>query len=119
MSIIPLTSILFFVGLFAVTGFPPFGIFLTELSTLSAGTGSRVAIVAVAAIAMAIVFVGFFRHASAMILSEKSDELKVKPGENSVWLLVSPALLLVCALIATFYMPPFIQTLIHEAARQF
>jgi hydrogenase-4 component F len=119
MSILPITSIVFFVGLFAITGFPPFGIFLTELATLSAGTSAYLAIVAVALLAMAMVFVGFFRQANAMVLSEAPDKSEVHPGENNPWLLVPPIVLLGLVLVITFYVPPFIQTLIHDAVARY
>ncbi|HEY5667787.1 MAG TPA: proton-conducting transporter membrane subunit [Candidatus Saccharimonadales bacterium] len=118
-SVLPATSALFFVGLFAITGFPPFGIFLTELSTLSAGTAAHKVIVAVALFAIAVVFIGFFRQASRMIFSQPPEKSELQPGENNPWLLIPPIAMLVIVLVITFYMPPFVQTLIHTAVARY
>ncbi|HWZ66060.1 MAG TPA: proton-conducting transporter membrane subunit [Patescibacteria group bacterium] len=119
LGVIPSTSVLFFIGFLAVTGLPPFGIFLTELMTLSAGVSHYPIIVAIALIAMVTMFVGLFKHISGMVLSEPpSTGSGIKPGEDSNWLLVMPAAMLVLVLILSFYVPPFLQTLIQKAIGQ-
>jgi len=117
MSIIPVTSVLFLTAFFAITGLPPFGIFLTELFTLSAGVRHYLLFVIIALAAMAILFIGFLRHASSITLSETPEG--VEKGEDSIWLLLPPAVLLVLVLVMTFYTPPFMLTLIHEAAARY
>ncbi|HUC89988.1 MAG TPA: proton-conducting transporter membrane subunit [Patescibacteria group bacterium] len=115
MSVLPATATLLLIGMFAATGLPPFGIFLTELSIMSAGLqGRHLAIAAIAMIALAVVFIGFFRQVSAMVLSEKPAE-KVKPIGDSFWLIAPPVALLTITLVISFYMPSFMQTLIHQA----
>lgn len=115
MNIIPITSILFLAGFLGITGMPPFGIFFTEAFILSAGIRNYLGLVVVAAFAMILPFIGFLHHAGSVVLSERPEG--VEKGEDSPWLLVPPAVLLVLVLVLTFYMPPFLQTLIHEAAR--
>ncbi|MEK7594925.1 MAG: proton-conducting transporter membrane subunit [Patescibacteria group bacterium] len=120
MSIVPVTSVLLLVGLFAVTGLPPFGIFQTELFILAAGAKNSPIIVVTALLAMAMVFIGFFRHVSSMVLSGKPETPQlVESGEDSVWLFIPPLVLLVLALVLSVWMPPFVQTLIHETVRNY
>lgn len=117
LGILPVTSVLFLIGLFAATGFPPFGIFLSELFMLSAGMEQYMIIAAIALIAIVVVFVGFFRQANAMVFG-KPDQGE-KRGEDGWGLLVPGVVLLALALVATFYMPPFIETLINQAVAGF
>lgn len=117
MSILPVTSVLFLVGLFAATGFPPFGIFFTELFTLSAGINKYAVISAIVLAAIVVVFIGFFRQANAMILT-KPDEAE-KRGEYGWGLLLPAGVLLALALVAAFYLPPFMETLINHAVAGF
>jgi hydrogenase-4 component F len=113
MTVLPVTSVLLLVGMFAATGLPPFGIFLTELSVLSAGLSGHVAVVGVVVAAVAIVFIGFFRHVSGMAFSNKPEG--ITPGGDTAWLLAAPIVLLVLILVIGFYVPPFMQTLLHQA----
>jgi hydrogenase-4 component F len=113
-NVIPITASLFLLGLLAALGLPPFGIFLTEISMMSAGVKHYLPVVIVAVVAMAVLFVAFLRHATNMLYGEKPEDI-VK-GERSLWLLVPPVILLSIAFIAAFYVPEFIQTLISQAA---
>jgi len=113
MSILPSNSVLYFAALFAIVGFPPFGMFLTEFFILSSGVTTYTVVVAVALLAMSVAFIGFFRHANAMLFGEPPRG--IEKTKTSPWLLVPSAALLGITLFITFYTPPFVQTLIHEA----
>lgn len=117
LSIIPVTSVLFLLALFAVVGLPPFGIFLTEFFTLSAGLKDHLVVVIIVLLALAVAFIGFFRNASTMVFSGKPEG--VQAGEKNIWLIIPPLALITLALVATFYMPPFIQTLIDQASARY
>ncbi len=119
MAIIPITSILLLIGLFAVTGFPPFGMFLTEASIITAGLQTRPAVAVIALMAIALVFIGFFRRVNSMVMTAKPTDQSIKPGESSPWLIVPPLLLLAIALVASFYMPHFLQAIINEVALRY
>ena len=56
---LPVTGVLLLLGLFAVTGSPPFGLFLSEFTILNAAIGQGHPWVAVAMLALlALIFVG-------------------------------------------------------------
>jgi hydrogenase-4 component F len=112
---LPVTGTLFIIGFLAITGAPPFGIFLTKIFIISAGLNTFVIAGVIALVLMSILFIGFFKHATSITFGKKPDE--VKSGELSIWLIIPPMVLIFLSLVLTYYMPPFVQTLINEAIR--
>lgn len=110
---LPVTSVLFLIGLFAITGIPPFGIFLTKMSILSVGIKIHPVVSVVAIGFIALLFIGFFKQVSAMIFGTKPDN--VRAGEVNLWLIIPPLVLIVIAVCLSFYIPPFLDTLIKDA----
>jgi hydrogenase-4 component F len=114
---LPLTAILFLTGFFAITGTPPFGIFMTKIFIILAGMQSHPFASIVAILLTAILFVGFFQHVIAMTFGKKPDE--IQSGEISIWLVLPPLTLLTVVLILSFYVPPFLFKLITTAVSQY
>lgn len=113
-SVLPITSVLFLTGFFTITGAPPFGIFLTKLSIFTAGIAAHPVVVGVAVFLTAILFIGFLKHASAMVFGEKSEG--VMRSKENFWLIFPPCVLLVIVLCLSFYQPAFLRALINSAA---
>ena len=113
MSTLPVTGAIFILGFLAVTGVPPFGIFVTELSILSAGIGSHPIVTMAALLGIGLVFIGFLRHVIAMMFGEADSEITA--GEGSVWLVAPIVLLAVALLISGFVFPGAIKFLISSA----
>lgn len=113
LSVIPLTSVLFLVGIFAIAGTPPFGMFLTKLTVLSSGMGLHLVVVVVALLLFAIVFMGLFKHASAMLFGEKPEDINKE--KESVWLVLPPIVLLAAALYFSIHTPDVLRTLVDRA----
>jgi len=109
---LPVTSVLLFAGFFAITGIPPFGTFLTKMLILSTGITIHPIITAIVLLALIILFVGFLKHIVDMVFGKLPADIKV--GEESVWLIIPPFVLLAVALFLSFYMPPFLQALINN-----
>lgn len=114
---LPMTSILFLAGFFVITGMPPFGIFLTKIFILSAGIKLHPAVTVVAMAAIAILFIGFFKHVTAMVFGEKPAEMPA--GEESIWLVIPPLALILIAFGLSFLVPAFLSTLISNAVAQY
>lgn len=112
---LPVTSILFMIGVFAVIGTPPFGIFLTKIFIITAGIKAHIYISVVAILLIAILFAGFFKHVTAMVFGEKPEEIKI--GEGNIWLIVPPLALLTLAFYLSFHIPDFVYSLITAAAQ--
>ncbi len=113
-SLLPVTSIMFLVGVLAITGVPPFGIFISEFNILSAGIGNFWYIVVLAMIALVLVFIGFLKRAVDMLFGQPADGL-VK-GEASMYTVLPVVVLVVMLLVGSFYLPQSIWALIHSAA---
>src|SRR3990167_5675903 len=114
-NIIPVTAVLFLTGFFAITGAPPFGIFFTKIFILSAGIKEHPFIVATVVLLATILFIGFLKHASAMVFGQPpADIVKEKEG---LWLIIPPIALMALALLLSFYIPPFLYTLLNKIGR--
>lgn len=113
LSVIPLTSVLFLVGIFAIAGTPPFGMFLTKLTVLSSGMGLHLAVVVIALLLFAIVFMGLLKHASAMLFGKQPEDIKKE--KESVWLVLPPIVLLAAALYFSIHTPDVLRVLVDRA----
>jgi len=66
-SVMPVTGLLWIAGAVAITGAPPFGLFLSELTILRAGLlGPNAWAVYVMLVLLIVIFVGFLNHFRAM-----------------------------------------------------
>ena len=111
----PVTGVLLLLGLFAVTGSPPFGLFLSEFTILNAAIGQGHPWVAVAMLVfLALIFVGM----AAVVLEVIYDPpvTEVPPVRESVLLVAGPIVLLALVLLLGVYIPPALQQVLTEAA---
>jgi hydrogenase-4 component F len=113
LKVLPVTSVLFIIGVFACIGMPPFGIFFTKVVIFSAGIKTWPLVTVMTLIFVSIVFIGFLKHVSSMVFGEKPTD--ISKGEDSVWLIISPLVLIILALILSFYLPPFLHILIDNS----
>ncbi|MHB1586855.1 MAG: proton-conducting transporter transmembrane domain-containing protein [Acidiferrobacteraceae bacterium] len=84
----PVTGMLWLAGAVAITGAPPFGLFLSEISILRAGLDGAYAWVAFAmAVLLIIIFIGFLNHFRRMLFTpgHQSSGMAVQLG---AWCLV-------------------------------
>jgi len=109
---IPMTAVLFLTGFFAITGAPPFGIFFTKILILSAGISMHPFVSIAVMVLITLLFIGFLKHATAMVFGKNSADTK-KEKEN-IWLLIPPAVLIIATLWLSFYIPPFLYTLLKD-----
>lgn len=113
LTTLPVTGVLFLIGFLVITGTPPFGIFMTKVYILSAGIGNHPIITITALLLMTILFVGFLKHVVAMVFGEKPVDIKA--GEESIWLVIPPLVLLAIVLYLSFFLPPFLHKLINDS----
>lgn len=116
-QIMPKTGILFLVGSLALTGIPPFGLFLTKLYIIIEGIKTYPIITIILVFSIALIFVGFFRLVSGMVFGDMPKGIKV--GEYSLWTLLPPVALLVILILISFILPESLQTLLKQAACSF
>ncbi|HZK77924.1 MAG TPA: proton-conducting transporter membrane subunit [Gemmatimonadaceae bacterium] len=112
---IPVSGTLLVLGLFAVTGSPPFGLFLSEFTILRAAVaGGHIWIAATMLLLLAVIFVGMAMLILGMALG--SPEPGVTPVRESRWLIVGPVALAAIVLLLGLYIPgPLNETLARAA----
>lgn len=112
---LPVTGVLFFGGILAVAGVPPFGTFLTKFTILATGFATHPVLAVIASIALAIAFVGLMRHASSMLFGESTE---AKVGEYGSQSYVPIAALFALLALLSIYIPTPLMLLINNAALQ-
>ena len=114
-QVIPVTAVLFVIGVLAITGVPPFGIFMTEVSILAAGIKSNPVVISFVLLALVLIFIGFLKHTVSMIFGDKPSD--ITPGEANKLNLI-PLLVLAATLVfLSLYLPAPIKLLIERAAQ--
>lgn len=104
----PVTGVVFVLGAFAITGMPPFGIFMSELNTtIGAFYAKHYIIAALFLVFLAIAFAGFVKQLSKMFYGNNNNS-EIKKGELDI---IGPIVLVILLCITIFigiYIPgPF------------
>lgn len=111
---LPITGVLFFAGLLAVAGLPPFGTFLTELAIFSAAFATHPWLTVIAIIALAVAFVGIVRHISAMCFGKKDETVTV--GEDDMLGVFPIIALFALLLLLSIVQPQALMALLNNAS---
>lgn len=100
----PYTGPMLVIGGLAITGSPPFSIFLSEFTILAAGFSQGHIVTSVLVLLFIImIFVGFFNHINRMAFSEPPEGITV--GDVSRWSLGAMLILIVLITITGVYIP--------------
>lgn len=110
---LPLTGILFFGGFLALSGLPPFGVFMSKMLILTAGFERYPLLVSLVLILLAVVFFGFFRQVSAMFFGKAPQE--VIPGESNVFTVVPIVVLAVVFIALSVSLPAPLRMVLDQA----
>lgn len=114
LAALPVTGPAAMLGAFAIAGAPPFGLFLTEVTILTAGFQSGrwgAALVMLGAITL--VFMGFVKHFSRMGFGEAPPGVAV--GELGRWTVAPMVAFLALAGAIGVYVPAALVDAIHQA----
>jgi hydrogenase-4 component F len=115
LRMLPASGALLVLGLFAVTGSPPFGLFLSEFTILRAAFGAGHPWIAVTMLLfLAIIFVGMAVLILEMALGE--PESRTPRAPESWWLLVGPLGLAAAVLMLGVFIPSPLQHALAIAA---
>lgn len=114
---LPLTTILFFVGVLSITGVPPFGIFITEFSLLTALMSVHGALALIVLAALALVCIGFFKALSSMMAGEPPRTEGHR--EENGWTIAPLGVLAVLIIVVSVVVPAPLQALLTQAAALF
>lgn len=114
-SVIPLSGLLWVAGLLAITGFPPFGTFLSEFTILqSTVEQGRYGIAAAFLMLLAFIFVGFSAIALRMAQGRKSEF--VQTACERPLAVVPPMILIAAVLVLGIYVPQPLNDMLHRIA---
>ena len=122
LTVLPITAPLLLVGMFAVTGVPPFGTFLSKFSILSSGAHAHHLLVLALAPLLGLVFVGFLQNFTAMIFGHTAVDIEGAPlpkGESGAFTIIPILLLLVTLVALSVHIPVVLHNLIQTAASGF
>jgi hydrogenase-4 component F len=112
----PWSGALLIIGLFAVTGSPPFGLFVSELTILTAMFQQGFAWLALLMMGLlAIIFVGMARLVLDSVYGHPVEP--AEPVKESPALLGGPIALAVLVLMLGVYLPPPLRAFLEQAAR--
>ncbi len=112
---LPVSAALLVLGLFAVTGSPPFGLFMSEFTILRAAISAGHPWIAVAMLLMlAIIFVGMAALVLGIALGE--PEPGTAPVRESPWLVAGPVALAAAVLMLGVYIPGPLHDVLARAA---
>jgi hydrogenase-4 component F len=112
---LPVSAALLVLGLFAVTGSPPFGLFMSEFTILRAAIDAgHPWIAGVMLLALAIIFVGMAALVLGIALGEPPPG--VVPVRESPWLVVGPVVLAAAVLMLGVYVPGPLHDVLARAA---
>ena len=112
---LPVSGTLLVLGLFAVTGSPPFGLFISEFTILRAAFATGHPWIAAATLVLlAVIFVGMAALILDMALG--SPPQSVAPVRESRWLVIGPAVLAAAVLVLGIYIPTPLHDVLARAA---
>ncbi len=118
LRVLPASGVLWIAGCFAITGSPPFGPFLSELTILKAALDQgRGAVACAYLVLLALIFVGVISAGLRMAQGPASERWVPGRPAESVLAIAPPAALAVLVLILGFYIPPVVNAALTEAAK--
>lgn len=113
----PISAMLLVIGLFAATGSPPFGLFLSEFLIISAALAQHHPLVAIVMLVLlAIIFVGIARMILEMVLGAPAALPAEVAGGDRTWMVLGPLVLAGVVLLLGSYLPPPLQEQLGRAA---
>ncbi len=109
----PITGPMLIIGGLAITGSPPFSIFISEFTILAAGflQGRYVSSV-LFLLFLIMIFAGFFNNISKMVFGTLKSG--ITKGEVSRWTLAAMSILIVFVIVLGVYIPPFFYDMIMK-----
>lgn len=117
LKVLPFSGIIWMTGFLAITGTPPFGIFLSEFIILKSALDGKYGIAAVVYLAvLAIVFIGMSKIIINMAQGSPSEEMAGNTFTERPAAILPQAVLLTFVLILGLYIPHALDSMMHEAS---
>jgi hydrogenase-4 component F len=117
-SITPATGVLWLAGFVAIVGLPPFGLFISEFIIAKAMFEQHRVGIAIAYLAvLALIFISMSKIFLNMAQGKAPQNISAQTGSQTILNILPPAFLGVLTLIFGLYIPPFLNTALHAAAK--
>ena len=110
---LPVTSVVFFGGFLALSGLPPFGVFMSKMLILTTGFQNHPALMSFVLVLLAVVFFGFFRHVSGMFFGKVPEG--IAPGESNVWMIAPILVLAIVFIVLSVSLPASLRMVLDQA----
>ncbi len=113
---IPITGSLFLLGMFAITGWPPFGLFVSEITILSASfSAGNIAIGILFLLLLTLPFIGFSYYATNTIFGSPREHVE-RERENGLSVAILIALIVILCILGLWIPSPLHDFLGRAAA---
>ena len=112
----PASAVLLLAGLFAVTGSPPFGLFISEITIVSAAVHSQPWVAVVLIALLSVIFIGIAGMMVQIVYGTPTLEAADVKERERPWLILGPALLSGLVLALGLYIPSPLRAAIARAA---
>jgi hydrogenase-4 component F len=114
---VPASGVLFLAGFFAITGSPPFGIFLSEFTILRAAIdGGQLAVAGLFLTMLFVVFAGMGATVLSVVQGEPPAGTQPTEFRERFFMVAPPVACLALVLLLGLYVPPPIDGLLRDAA---
>lgn len=113
MKLMPITGPLTMIGALAITGTPPFNIFLSEFMILSSGIKNNLFASIIFILLLILIFSGFIYNINKVLFSE--PDKKSKFGEDNKLGLATISIMTFFIILFGFYLPQPLKTLLGAA----
>jgi hydrogenase-4 component F len=114
----PATGILWVAGFLAITGTPPFGLFLSEFTVLKAALDARRGWIAALYLALlAIIFIGMATAFLGMAQGRTERTFPANRRGDRLWEIAPPVVLCTAVLVFGVYVPPAMSALLKEISQ--
>ncbi|HHT9120266.1 MAG TPA: hydrogenase 4 subunit F [Candidatus Hypogeohydataceae bacterium YC41] len=113
-GIMPITGAGLLLGSFALTGLPPFNMFMSEIAILAAGFSSgNILASCIFLVALVVIFAGILRHTMVMAFNPPPQGLE--RGEVGNWAILACFLLLVPIVLLGICIPGFLDNVLNQS----
>jgi hydrogenase-4 component F len=114
LRLFPKTGITFFAGFAGISGFPPFGLFISELLIImGAIKAGRYAVISIFIFCLILIFAGASRLVMQMVFSDRDSDEKLVPEQWTRAL--PPIILLLTSLALVIWLPDSLYLTIQNA----
>lgn len=116
LKVIPSTGALFMVGIMAIVGLPPFGLFISEFALIRAGfAAGRPGLMVTVLALLAVAFVALLRHSNRMLYGKPPEGITMREGGS--WRIAPLFLSVVVLVVLGLMLPAPLELLLNQVVK--